>query len=559
MGENQAIMLKQLYIKNFTLIDELDIQLFPGFSVITGETGAGKSIILGALSLLLGQRADSKSIKSGCDRCIIEAHFDLSRYQLESLFADNDIDYDNEDCIFRRELTSTGKSRSFINDTPVSLAVMKSIGQQLVDIHSQHQNLLLQEEDFQLNVVDIIAQDGKQLSDYQQAFKDYQTARKAVVRMEEELAKAAENEDFMRFQYNELQEANLEPGQQEELEQESETLSHVEDIKEALFNAEGILSGEEANLVESLREVSRTLSNIKGVFADVAEVTERIDSCFIELKDIAAEVSQLSSHVDYDPKRLDFINDQLGIIYSLEKKHRVETVEELITLRNQLKEQLSHLDNSSEEMDILRQQEKAAREKALKKASELNALRLKAAQKVEKEMKNRLVPLGIPNIRFVVDITQTEMTDKGTDKVAFLFSANTSTAMQPVAQIASGGEIARVMLSLKAMISGTVKLPTIIFDEIDTGVSGRVAEMMAKIMQEMGQTDRQVISITHLPQIAALGRHHYKVFKEETKEGTKSRMSLLSDEERIQEIAQMLSGSDVTTAAINNAKELLKI
>ena len=559
MGENQAIMLKQLYIKNFTLIDELDIQLFPGFSVITGETGAGKSIILGALSLLLGQRADSRSIKSGCDRCIIEAHFDLSRYQLESLFADNDIDYDNEDCIFRRELTSTGKSRSFINDTPVSLAVMKSIGQQLVDIHSQHQNLLLQEEDFQLNVVDIIAQDGKQLSDYQQAFRDYQTARKAVVRMEEELAKAAENEDFMRFQYNELQEANLEPGQQEELEQESETLSHVEDIKEALFNAEGILSGEEANLVESLREVSRTLSGIKGVFADVAEVTERIDSCYIELKDIAAEVSQLSSHVDYDPKRLDFINDQLGIIYSLEKKHRVETVEELITLRNQLKEQLSHLDNSSEEMDILRQQEKAAREKALKKASELNALRLKAAQKVEKEMKSRLVPLGIPNIRFVVDITQTEMTDKGTDKVAFLFSANTSTAMQPVAQIASGGEIARVMLSLKAMISGTVKLPTIIFDEIDTGVSGRVAEMMAKIMQEMGQTDRQVISITHLPQIAALGRHHYKVFKEETKEGTKSRMSLLSDEERIQEIAQMLSGSDVTTAAINNAKELLKI
>ena len=559
MGENQAIMLKQLYIKNFTLIDELDIQLFPGFSVITGETGAGKSIILGALSLLLGQRADSKSIKSGCDRCIIEAHFDLSRYQLESLFADNDIDYDNEDCIFRRELTSTGKSRSFINDTPVSLAVMKSIGQQLVDIHSQHQNLLLQEEDFQLNVVDIIAQDGKQLSDYQQAFKDYQTARKAVVRMEEELAKAAENEDFMRFQYNELQEANLEPGQQEELEQESETLSHVEDIKEALFNAEGILCGEEANLVESLREVSRTLSGIKGVFADVAEVTERIDSCYIELKDIAAEVSQLSSHVDYDPKRLDFINDQLGIIYSLEKKHRVETVEELITLRNQLKEQLSHLDNSSEEMDILRQQEKAAREKALKKASELNALRLKAAQKIEKEMKSRLVPLGIPNIRFVVDITQTEMTEKGTDKVAFLFSANTSTAMQPVAQIASGGEIARVMLSLKAMISGTVKLPTIIFDEIDTGVSGRVAEMMAKIMQEMGQTDRQVISITHLPQIAALGRHHYKVFKEETKEGTKSRMSLLSDEERIQEIAQMLSGSDVTTAAINNAKELLKI
>ena len=552
-------MLKQLYIKNFTLIDELDIQLFPGFSVITGETGAGKSIILGALSLLLGQRADSRSIKSGSDRCIIEAHFDLSRYQLESLFTSYDIDYDAQDCIFRRELTAAGKSRAFINDTPVPLGVMKAIGQQLVDIHSQHQNLLLQEEDFQLNVVDIIAQDGKQLASYQEAFRRYQEARRAVMRMEEDIAKAAQNEDFLRFQYNELNDAQLAPGQQEELEQESETLSHVEDIKTALYTAEGILSGDEGNLVERLREASRAIEGIRDVYADAAEVAERIQSSYIELKDIAAEVTQMSAHTDFDPKRLDSVNEQLDTIYSLQKKHHVETVEELIALRDQFRQQLDHLDNSSDEIEALRRQEQNAAITALSHAATLTALRKKAAQKVEKEMKSRLVPLGIPNVRFAVDVTPTEqLSEKGADKVAFLFSANTSTPMQPVAQIASGGEIARVMLSLKAMISGTVKLPTIIFDETDTGVSGRVAEMMAKIMQEMGHTDRQVISITHLPQIAALGSHHYKVYKEETPEGTKSRMQLLSPDDRIQEIAQMLSGSDVTAAAISNAKALLK-
>lgn len=552
-------MLKQLYIRNFTLIDELDIQLFPGFSVITGETGAGKSIILGALSLLLGQRADSRSIKSGSDRCIIEAHFDLSRYQLESLFTSYDIDYDAQDCIFRRELTAAGKSRAFINDTPVPLGVMKAIGQQLVDIHSQHQNLLLQEEDFQLNVVDIIAQDGKQLASYQEAFRRYQEARRAVMRMEEDIAKAAQNEDFLRFQYNELNDAQLAPGQQEELEQESETLSHVEDIKTALYTAEGILSGDEGNLVERLREASRAIEGIRDVYSDAAEVAERIHSSYIELKDIAAEVTQMSAHTDFDPKRLDSVNEQLDTIYSLQKKHHVETVEELIALRDQLRQQLDHLDNSSDEIEALRRQEQNAAITALSHAATLTALRKKAAQKVEKEMKSRLVPLGIPNVRFAVDVTPTEqLSEKGADKVAFLFSANTSTPMQPVAQIASGGEIARVMLSLKAMISGTVKLPTIIFDEIDTGVSGRVAEMMAKIMQEMGHTDRQVISITHLPQIAALGSHHYKVYKEETPEGTKSRMQLLSPDDRIQEIAQMLSGSDVTAAAISNAKALLK-
>ena len=552
-------MLKQLYIKNYTLIDELDIQFFPGFSVITGETGAGKSIILGALSMLLGQRADSKCIKAGTDRCTIEASFDLSRYHLQDFFVENDIDYDDE-CILRRELTSSGKSRAFINDTPVSLAQMKQLGQQLVDIHSQHQNLLLQEEDFQLSVVDIIAQNDALRSDYQQAYSQYVELEKAVGKMEREIEESRKNEDYLRFLYNELEQAGLEAGQQEQLEQESETLSHIEDIKNALFVTDGILSGDgETNAVGLLNESMRSINGIKDLFPDIQEVASRLESTYIELSDIAREISSLSSHLDFDPKRLEFINNQLDTLYSLEQKHHVSTDEELIALRDDIHKKINQIEHSDEELDNLRQQAVKALESAKKKAQALSASRQKAAKKIEKEMSERLVPLGIPNVRFAVNIeSQEQLSTKGADKVSFLFSANKSTPMQPVAQIASGGEIARVMLSLKAMISGAVKLPTIIFDEIDTGVSGRVAEMMAKIMQEMGQTDRQVLSITHLPQIAALGTHHYKVFKEETKEGTKSRMVQLAEDERVQEIAQMLSGSDVTSAAIDNAKELLK-
>ena len=552
-------MLKQLYIKNYTLIDELDIQLFPGFSVITGETGAGKSIILGALSMLLGQRADSKCIKAGTDRCTIEACFDLSLYHLQDFFVENDIDYDDE-CILRRELTSSGKSRAFINDTPVSLAQMKQLGQQLVDIHSQHQNLLLQEEDFQLSVVDIIAQNDALRSDYQQAYSQYVELEKAAGKMEREIEESRKNEDYLRFLYNELEQAGLEAGQQEQLEQENETLSHIEDIKNALFVTDGILSGDgDTNAVGLLNESMRSINGIKDLYPDIQEVASRLESTYIELSDIAREISSMSSHLDFDPKRLEFINNQLDTLYSLEQKHHVSTDEELIALRDDIHKKISQIEHSDEELDNLRQQAVKALESAKNKAQALSASRQKAAKKIEKEMSERLVPLGIPNVRFAVNIESLEqLSTKGADKVSFLFSANKSTPMQPVAQIASGGEIARVMLSLKAMISGAVKLPTIIFDEIDTGVSGRVAEMMAKIMQEMGQTDRQVLSITHLPQIAALGTHHYKVFKEETKEGTKSRMVQLAEDERVQEIAQMLSGSDVTSAAIDNAKELLK-
>lgn len=552
-------MLKQLYIKNFTLIDELNIQMHPGFSVITGETGAGKSIILGAIGLLLGNRADSKSIKAGRDRCVIEAHFDLSKYDMQQFFTDNDIDEDLSDTIIRRELTAAGKSRAFINDTPVSLTKMRELGEQLVDIHSQHQNLLLQKEDFQLNVVDIIAQDEKQRKNYEAAYNQYKQANQKLNALKAEIEKNRENEDFLRFQFKELDEAQLQNGEQEELEQEYEMLSHSEDIKTALYQADNHLSGDDGNIIERLKQTSEQLANIKDVYPEVTELLERIDSSYIELKDIAQEVNGLTDHVEFDPARLETINERLDKLNSLQQKFHVRDLGELIEAYHQLKEQLSHIDHSDEDVEALEQEVTQLLENAQKQAKELTAIRTKAAKKVEEEMKQRLIPLGIPKVRFSISLTEKPLSHDGGDKVSFLFSANKSTPLQPVTQVASGGEIARVMLSLKAMISGAVKLPTIIFDEIDTGVSGKIAEKMAQIMVEMGNHERQVLSITHLPQIAAMGSHHYKVSKEETDNGTISRMTELSQQERVQEIAQMLSGSDVSEAALANAKELLRI
>ena len=550
-------MIRQLYIKNFTLIDELNMQLHPGFSVITGETGAGKSIILGAIALLLGQRADSKSIKAGRDRCTIEAHFDLSRYDMAQFFRDNDIDYDADDCILRRELTAAGKSRAFINDTPVQLQLMRELGERLVDVHSQHQNLLLNKEDFQLGVVDILADDSKQLADYRKAYGQYREAAKALEQLKADISQSRQNEDFMRFQYEELSAAKLQADEQEQLEAESETLNHAEEIKGVLFDADNTLNGDNG-VVQQIKQTANALHAIEKVFADVSELAERMDSCHIEMKDIAAEIGSRLDNVDFDPSRLDAINGRLDRIYSLQQKYHVATIGELLDIEQNLKQQLSHIDNSEEELQNLQQRVEQAQALALQKAEMLSQCRQQAAKAIEKQMQQRLVPLGIPNVRFKVSIEPKTIAGDGADKVAFLFSANKSTPMQPVAQVASGGEIARVMLSLKAMISGTVKLPTIIFDEIDTGVSGKTAESMALIMQEMGSHDRQVISITHLPQIAARGAHHYKVEKKETPQGTVSTMTLLTPEQRVTEIAQMLSGASVSEAALENARELLK-
>ncbi len=552
-------MLQQLYIKNFTLIDELDIELHPGFSVITGETGAGKSIILGAIGLLLGQRADSKSIKQGADRCVIEAHFDLSRYDLKPFFDENDIEYDDHDTIIRRELTAAGKSRAFINDTPVALTMLKELGDQLMDVHSQHQNLLLNKQDFQLNVVDILANDSKELEEYQQCFANYQQKTKELNQLREEIERNKQNADFLQFQYDELEAAQLVEGEQEELEQQSETMSHAEDIKTALYEADNALNGDESGVVSQVKSAYNALNGISKVMPKTAELTERLDSCRIELKDIADEVSQLLERTDFNPAELDNINNRLDRLYELEKKYHVETVEELIQQRDDLKLKLSHIENSDEAVSEMEKEVAKLRSLCAHRAETISTMRQATADNMRSQLAQRLEQLGMPHARFDVSITKTELGKNGQDSISFLFSANTSTPLQPVSQVASGGEIARVMLSLKAMISGAVKLPTIIFDEIDTGVSGKIAEKMAQIMQEMGRTERQVISITHLPQIAALGSHHYRVSKEETKNGTVSHMTELNNEERITEIAQMLSGSDISDAAIQNAKELLKI
>ena len=552
-------MLKHLYIKNFTLIDTLDIELHPGFSVITGETGAGKSIILGAIGLLLGQRADSKTIKQGADKCVIEAHFDLSRYNMESFFTENDIEYDLDDCIVRRELTASGKSRAFINDTPVQLSMLKELGDRLMDIHSQHQNLLLNKQDFQLNVVDILADDSKELDAYRQTFSEYLKAEQELSQLREDIERNRQNVDFLQFQYQELSSANLKEGELEELEQKSDTMTHSEDIKSALYEADSAFQDEDKGIIRSLRSSISALNGISKVFPDAKELTERMDSAYIELKDIASEISDHLEDIDFDPSELDSVNNRLDKLYDLQKKYRAETIEELITTRDDLQQKLNNIENSDEALESLQASVAKLRADVEKKADSLTKLRIKAAQLIEKDMQGRLVPLGMPNVRFSISITKEQPGTYGQDKVAFLFSANTSTPLQPVSQVASGGEIARVMLSLKAMISGAVKLPTIIFDEIDTGVSGKIAEKMAEIMQEMGNNERQVISITHLPQIAALGSTHYKVSKEETAQGTTTSMTMLTPDERVREIAQMLSGSDVSDAAIQNAKELLKV
>ena len=555
-------MLKKLDIRNFTLIDHLEMALYPGFSVITGETGAGKSIVIGAIGLLLGNRADAKQVKRGCDKCIIEATFDLSIYHsdvLKDFFEDNDLDYEPEECLLRREVNASGKSRAFINDTPVTLALMRELGEQLIDVHSQHQNLLLSKEDFQLNVVDIIARDRQQLADYRSAFAAYRSAQRRLEELREQIATSRDNEDFLRFQQKELSEANLASGEQEQLEQEAELMSHAEDIKRALHEADYGLSGDDTGIVNLTRSIAALLRSVADVYPEAQELAERLESCFVELKDISQEIASKVDDVEYDPQRFNLITQRLDTIYTLQQKFHVQTVDELLDRLNGINAQLDNIDNSDEELQELERSVEKLHAVCVEKAVVLTDMRRKSATVVEQELSKLLVPLGIPKVRFKVDVSPANLSTNGADKVMFLFSANSSTDMQPVSQVASGGEIARVMLSLKAMISKAIGLPTIIFDEIDTGVSGRVAEQMAHIMRDMGKANRQVLCITHLPQIAAAGSTHYKVAKQETEQGTVSTMTQLSDEQRITEIAQMLSGSDVSQAAVDNAKSLLAL
>lgn len=550
-------MLTQLYIKNFTLIDELNVDFHPGFSVITGETGAGKSIILGALGLLLGNRADVKTIKEGTQRCIVEGHFDITRYALEQFFFENDIDFVGEDCILRREVNSNGKSRAFINDTPVGLNLMKELGERLIDIHSQHQNLLLQKQDFQLSVVDIIAKNQSLLTQCKKEYAEYNDSKSKLQRAKQSIEESKTNIDFIRFQYNELAALNLQVGEEESLEQQSKTMQHSEDIKSSLYEVDSNLSDESTGIITRLYRSLSAIKSIADVLPQAEDITERLDNTYIELKDISSEVSDMLENIEYDPQELERINNRLDAIYTLQQKHHVNSVEELVRLQEDYKATLDNVENSDVALEELENSMKESLTKVSKTADELTKKRKASIKTIVSDIAERLKALALPNVSFNINIKKKEISSNGCDDVEFLFSANPGTPLRPISEIASGGEIARVMLSLKAMLSGAVKLPTIIFDEIDTGVSGRIAEQMAVIMKEMGHSDRQVISITHLPQIAAQGSNHYKVYKEQDNNETHSHLTHLTDDERIQEIAQMLSGSNVTEAAINNAKELL--
>lgn len=552
-------MLRSLYIQNYALIEKLDISFGAGFSVITGETGAGKSIILGAIGLLLGQRAEVKAIRQGASKCVIEARFDISAYGMEPFFEDNELEYE-EECILRREVYASGKSRAFINDTPASLVQMKELGEQLIDVHSQHQNLLLNKEGFQLNVLDILSHNDEQLSAYQSLYREWKRAQQELADL---IARAEQNkadEDYIRFQLEQLEEANLSAGEQEELEQETDMLGHAEEIKAGLFRVGQLLTSDEGGLLAGLKESLNTMLGLQKVYSPATELAERLESTYIELKDVSQEVSSQEEDVEFNPDRLEEVNDRLNLIYTLQQKHRATTVEELLVLAEEYAAKLAAITSYDERIGELTTLCDTLYNKVRKQAAVLTKARTSAAREVEKQMASRLVLLGMPNVRFQVEMgIRKEPGVYGEDTVNFLFSANKNGSLQNISSVASGGEIARVMLSIKAMIAGAVKLPTIVFDEIDTGVSGEIADRMADIMQEMGEQDRQVISITHLPQIAARGCAHYKVYKQDNETETNSHIRRLADEERVEEIAHMLSGATLTEAALNNAKALLGI
>lgn len=551
-------MLKHLHIENYALIESLDIDFHDGFSVITGETGAGKSILLGAIGLLTGDRADLSAIQSGKQRCVLEATFNPEGYGLEAFFQEEDLDFDPSECIIRRELTANGKSRAFINDTPTTITALKRLGNRLIDIHSQHQNLLLGQEDFQLSVLDTVAAVPELVQSYSDAFRKWAQAVKALDEAKDNLDEGRKDEDYLRFLLTELNSFKPQPGEDESLQQQCDMLEHAQDIKTALMQSYGFLSEGEAPVTDTMRQVRNLLSSIQTHFPQAEELAERIESCRIELQDIAGTLETEGESIDYDPERLDELQSRLNTLYSLEQKHHVGTSEELISIMKQMQERLDMMDNSDEYLRQLEQEEKEERALVDGISAKLTEKRSASARKVEKDIIASLKTLGMPNVRFQVCISPTNApTPRGMDKVTFLFSANLGSEMQGISQVASGGETARVMLSLKAVLSGAMSLPTIIFDEIDTGVSGHIAESMATIMQKMGRQGRQVISITHLPQIAALGQHHYKVWKEDSESVTRSHITYLAQEERVSEIANMLSGSNVSQEAKNNARALL--
>lgn len=554
-------MLKHLYIKNYALIEELDMDFQEGFSVITGETGAGKSILLGAIGLLLGQRADSKSIQTGANRCVIEAEFYLEGFGLETFFSENDFDFEGHTCTLRRELTSAGKSRAFINDTPATVAQLKELGSHIIDIHSQHQNLLLANENFQMEILDILGNNEERIKQYSTIYQEYKTLEHALEKLKERINSDKENEDYLRFQLKQLSEFNPVAGEDETLQEEAETLSHAEDIKSALFQATERMSGEQYGIVSSLRQVLQTLQSATRHYPAAEEWCARVEEAYIDLKDLSQELEEKAESIAFDPQRLEAINNRLDELYTLEKKHHTDSAEGLLRIKEQLAQQIGEMDCSEEDIAEKEKELAQVKKNLVEKAGELTLSRSEAATLLQEKMHSMLAPLGMPNAHLDVQVEPLDAPSaKGMDQVVFYFSANKNGTPRPIADVASGGEVARVMLSLKTLISKAKQLPTIIFDEIDTGVSGNIADCMAQMMKEMASNHKmQVISITHLPQIAAMGATHYRVYKEDTSDQTLSHIKQLDKEERIKEIANMLSGAQVSQAAIENAKQLLNL
>lgn len=551
-------MLKEVHIRNYVLIDRLDIDFRDGFSVMTGETGAGKSIILGALNLLLGGRADSKTLCIGADKCTIEGCFSIGGYGLEEFFQENNLDFDADETIMRRELSASGKSRAFINDTPVTLNQLRDLGCRLIDIHSQHQNLALGTQSFQLDVVDTIAANGAQKTAYEQAYDSWTELKNRLVKLKAEFESDNTDREYLEFQLEGLDNARLKDGEQEELEQESDILDHAEEIKQELFNAHNIFSSDEDGCISKLRTALQSLRSAQKNFPQAQELAERLDSCLIEIKDIAETVEDAQESVNFDPARLEQVNARLDLIYSLLKKHKKENIAQLLELAESIRTRLDRTGSYEFDIEQLTKQTESARLEMEKKATQLTATRKKAADTIIKDIKELLVPLGIPNVQFSIQMQPSASYDRtGHDDLRFMFSANKSVPMQELQAVASGGEIARVMLCIKSLMAGVRSLPTVIFDEIDTGVSGAVAEKMALLMKQMSQGGRQVLAITHLPQIAALGQTHYKVFKTDDNDATHTRISMLQGSDRIREIAGMMSGSTLTQQALDNAKALI--
>ena len=551
-------MIKKLSVSNYTLIDELHIDFSTGFSVITGETGAGKSIILGALSLILGQRADLKSLRRSEEKAVIEGVFDISSYHLRDFFDENELDYDAGECILRREILPSGKSRAFINDTPVSVAQLKALGEQLIDIHSQHQNLLLADSRFQLRVVDTMAGDAVLLADYREQYRRWRELLQSYARLQDENRLGREEEDYLRYQLTQLDEAHLQEGEQEELESELQTLQHAEEIKNELAVLQEYLHGDENGVVALLNAALSRMKSLSRLYPEVDEWVGRLESDYIDLKDIATTVDRSQDNLQMDPERLAWVEERLDTYYSLQQKHRVANAAELLALRDSFAERVARIENYDEELAALKKEVDEQECRVREFADRLTQVRRKSAADISHTLTERVKPLGMPHLQFEIEVSPRPQFDEtGGDVIRFLFSANKNQPLQPVSEVASGGEISRLMLSLKALVAHAMALPTIVFDEVDTGVSGEIADKMARIMGDMARC-MQVISITHLPQVAAWGQTHYRVYKSDTDTATATHLVQLTDTERVEEIARMLSGSSLTAAALDNARELLK-